>query len=1671
VISVVPAGSILNLPNTTVLSAAGKETKFDNGLISIDSIQTFYQQPNIGNVYTNYSKLNYTATTYLNITSTSNAPLFLDKGYFRAINRNPKLSSIEIYQLVNETSVVNQTIAYTVQSNSTNSTNSSNQDTIPVVVNITQWEPIANNAIIIAPGINQFKITGLINPNKLYNWSYELSTANAINPSNALNLKRIKINYSKLKRKRINLLGRNLPEMVNQTQSIGIGNTTINQSSVGNYSLLQTISFGNESIDIDPNWLVPAGVSNIINVSLNNQQATAIATNVPIAIPFNGIGYNQYANGGLTNYEIFNGLTGNILYSWLEVGNSNTYSNGIIWISLPAQIAATTNAVNVISIGFASISTTLMNGNNTGESPILSQVYAQYDDGANVFNYYQNFKCASGGPCGVPAGWNAFTTNSGNSIINNGIQIITNGIIPNSIYLSSNIPITGNAVDVWASNAFYGSISGGLAQAQILSSSSSASKYVAVSNVVAYSNTLATNTVIETNALAGTFKILGNAISPGILGIKSPGPLGGNIIDVYANTVRAPANTIGVNVYLISATTFGGNFPFTTVANTPNSANVLDGQFFAFGANVAGTSTTDQNAIFTVNWIAVRIAPQKDIMPSPVFGSVGTTAQNTVTIMALSNTLIDQGQSILFTAAGNAGIGPYTYNYEIVNTLTSVVIANMLFTGVTTSTNTFFWTPPSVDCPGTINCGNTLEANVYITSTTTLSNSIYYFIGYNSVFTPTLTASNTPTVDTSQYEKFTASFTGGTGPYTYNYQVVNTITSTVIANELFVGNAYTSNTWLWLIPAIDAANTIKVNVIVTDSATTKVITASSYTSTITVNVLMSLPTLALSNTLIDQGQGILFTANTLANQGTPTYTYNYQVVNTITGTTIANMLFTGNSYTSNSWFWIPPSVDCPTTTNCGNTLKANVLITDSASTPNTVNSIFQKFGYNSILITPTISPMAINTLDQGQSISIAAYETGGTLAYTYNFLVFNAVSNVIVANMITTSNSFSFTSNSFWTSNSPLKANVLILDSATTNTFANSINSANIVANTALAIPTISTSNTLMDQNQYTVIAAYETGGTGPYTYNFLVFNAVSNVIVANRITTSNSFSFQSNSFWTSNSPLEANVFILDSATTNTFTNSINSGNIFTNSILTTPTLTISNTLTDSEQYITLTAAESGGTLPYIYNFYNVTTGSPILISACSLLSTNTCTMQVTSTTNSNTFSYNVVVADNAMVPISANSITESMTENIILGGVASSGGPTVPSGIVAYLPITVTNLQSNAIAINTPIAIGTVDSTQGSSNVIGFNALNYAQYYTCNLNNAEFFYSNGTIIESWLEGNTLNELTANSACTSSSSPDALIDSSNIIYWILPNSIGFLPANTGTATTNTIYLGWTGNVINSADNRLSNTITGEAPQLSCANPYSTLNCYYGEYDNGNVVFGSGGGFYDDFLGTSYAGPWTTIGATINPDNGLSIASTGSVYNTRTVFNSQQSAEESLTSESTEISAAAGMMQSANQNLPSSSEANVVLYSFYEPPTHALAVWAGTSGFNFIGGGTLGGTNPASVYSVFTDYFSSASVFLQVNYSTVGSFSGTFNSQQYMCLGVWQCAGNGGGFGSTQNTIWIRARNIPAVDGVLPETTYGSVYIPQTHSIPTLTASNTPTVKMLKTSMNCSLLTS
>ena len=136
--------------------------------------------------------------------------------------------------------------------------------------------------------------------------------------------------------------------------------------------------------------------------------------------------------------------------------------------------------------------------------------------------------------------------------------------------------------------------------------------------------------------------------------------------------------------------------------------------------------------------------------------------------------------------------------------------------------------------------------------------------------------------------------------------------------------------------------------------------------------------------------------------------------------------------------------------------------------------------------------------------------------------------------------------------------------------------------------------------------------------------------------------------------------------------------------------------------------------------------------------------------------------------------------------GIYQVEASSAPAGIVYSVPITLTNTQSAA----TPIPF---------QQMITMNSAAYASYEAPNLQNIEFYNSNGAVIPSWLESGNSNT------------------STNTIYWL--KLVNGIPANSSV----TVNMGFA----SPSTNLLSTQTTGEAPQLSST---------YGEYDNGDNIF-------------------------------------------------------------------------------------------------------------------------------------------------------------------------------------------------------------------------------------------
>jgi len=112
------------------------------------------------------------------------------------------------------------------------------------------------------------------------------------------------------------------------------------------------------------------------------------------------------------------------LYGWLESLSSTNQAN--IWVKIPSSIPAN----GVYQIYMIENSSLNFDGNYWGEAPTLSSSYAQYDNGANMFNFYDNF-------AGTSLNTNKWTQVGTGYSINNGFIFQTPGTATDNNYLQS----------------------------------------------------------------------------------------------------------------------------------------------------------------------------------------------------------------------------------------------------------------------------------------------------------------------------------------------------------------------------------------------------------------------------------------------------------------------------------------------------------------------------------------------------------------------------------------------------------------------------------------------------------------------------------------------------------------------------------------------------------------------------------------------------------------------------------------------------------------------------------------------------------------------------------------------------------------------------------------------------------------------------------------------------------------------------------------------------------------------------------------------------------------------------------------------------------------------------------------------------------------------------------
>jgi len=326
-----------------------------------------------------------------------------------------------------------------------------------------------------------------------------------------------------------------------------------------------------------------------------------------------------------------------------------------------------------------------------------------------------------------------------------------------------------------------------------------------------------------------------------------------------------------------------------TVTFTPTAAGSCA---FTFTSNDIYTSNTATTATITVN---------------PLL---------TVTAKPSSPATIEVGQNIPVNALATGGTGSYTYSW---------ISSSCPGAAGSGSGNTLTYTPVSAT-----SCTFTFTANdIYTSNTATTST-----ITVNPPPLASISPASNVIADQGQYESFNGVITGGLGSYNVFLYVSNTANHGIVVystNSLFAGPAWSFNGIQ--IPGNWATNSpMDANVMLTDADS--VAANSAYTSDFIVNPSLLSTSWTASNTFIGYGQYEVLNAIIQGGTMGSGYTYNFLVYNSI-GSLVDSALHSGVQATSNSFIFQQNSLWG------ANTFTANIIVTDTASTQNTVTNTLQ----------------------------------------------------------------------------------------------------------------------------------------------------------------------------------------------------------------------------------------------------------------------------------------------------------------------------------------------------------------------------------------------------------------------------------------------------------------------------------------------------------------------------------------------------------------------------------------------------------------------------------------------------------------------------------------------------------------------------------------------------------
>jgi hypothetical protein len=552
--------------------------------------------------------------------------------------------------------------------------------------------------------------------------------------------------------------------------------------------------------------------STYVPVTITNNQGSATGANFQQMVSFNPSTYTAYEAADLGNIRFVQGSTE--LYSWCESGCTSSSTNAVFWVKVPSVPSGSNIKINM---SFQSTATHY-DGVFAGEAPQLSSTYAQYDNGANVFNsLYQNFKGTS-----TPSGW---TLSGSGAVVSSGLTITYSTSVINYALSNANYGLNSSQIE-----DAYADIGGSAAFTDL---------------VVGYTNTG------EGSCMGWT------------LGTTSSGSTITNFADINCaytdySSLHGSLNPSNGAWHIFTTywpSSSSSTFSYDYGAAQTQSSSIPSAKM---PVGVYSYSGNSQSGATTIRWVRLRTYPPSGVMPSVSFGALqtgsGSTTTSTLqttttaatttstssttttsssstsvtvpttTIISLSiptapsvsATKLDIGQTVTFTTYVSNGVPPYTYNFIISTTGGAIVVLS----GPQSSNSVSYPTSTA----------GSLRANVIVTdnelSPETGASAYSSTFTVNSAPTANFLTPSTNSIILGQGVTFNVLLTGGTGPFLLKLTASNGIA----VNTLSAGAG--TVTFGTVFPQF---NPSIYNVVATDTGTTSPFAFSSGQSSVAVS--------------------------------------------------------------------------------------------------------------------------------------------------------------------------------------------------------------------------------------------------------------------------------------------------------------------------------------------------------------------------------------------------------------------------------------------------------------------------------------------------------------------------------------------------------------------------------------------------------------------------------------------------------------------------------------------------------------------------------------------------------------------------------------------------------------------------------------------------------------------